>query len=100
MAILKCVTQLAPQIVRQSTDYTENQLYVLPLLMSLLPGIDINDFRKLSSTLDFYEIMISLITIVDCSSALKTCNDLTEVKLNRPEYRSITIFSFHFIAPD
>src|ERR1700723_3813492 len=68
-SILNCLTRIAPQIVRQTPCYSQGQTYVLPLLMSVLPGIDLNDFEKTSVTLEFLETIFMLIPCVDCSSA-------------------------------
>ncbi|CAF0768198.1 unnamed protein product [Adineta steineri] len=79
-SIMTCLTHTARQIVHQTSSYSQGQTYVLPLLMSVLPGIDLNDFEKASVTLDFLETMLMLITCVDCSSAVNTRNDLTETE--------------------
>ncbi len=81
-SIMTCLTHIARQIVQQTPSYSQGQTYVLPLLMSVLPGIDLNDFEKTSVTLEFLETILMLITCVDCSSAVNTRNDLTEVKFN------------------
>ena len=82
ISIMTCLTHIARQIVQQTPSYSQGQTYVLPLLMSVVPGIDLNDFEKTSVTLDFLETILMLITCVDCSSAVNTRNDLTEVKFN------------------
>ncbi|CAF4080922.1 unnamed protein product, partial [Rotaria magnacalcarata] len=69
-AIVDCLTYLARQLVRQTSSYSEGQAYVLPLLMSVLPGIDLNDPKKIYTTLKFLNTVLSLITCVDCSSAV------------------------------
>ncbi len=81
-AIMTCLTHIARQIVQQTPSYSQGQIYVLPLLMSVLPGIDLNDMEKTSVTLKFLDIILTVITCVDCSSAVNTRNDLTEVRLN------------------
>ncbi len=82
ISIMSCLTRIARQIVRQTPSYPQGQIYVLPLLMSVLPGIDLNDLKKTSVTLEFLDTILTLITCVDCSSAVDTRNDLTEVRLN------------------
>ncbi|CAF4900893.1 unnamed protein product, partial [Rotaria sp. Silwood1] len=77
-SIINCLTRIARQIVRQTSSYSEGQIYVLPLLMSVLPGIDLNDFQKITVTLEFLDTILKLITCVDCSSAVHTRTDLTE----------------------
>jgi proteasome activator subunit 4 len=82
MSIMNCLKHIARQIVQQTSSYSQGQVYVLPLLMSVLPGIDLNDFKKSLVTLEFLDIMFILITCVDCSSAVNTRNDLTEVRFH------------------
>jgi len=79
-SIMTCLTRITRQLVRQTSDYSQGQTYVLPLLMSVLPGIDLNDFKKTSVTFEFLDTILMLITCVDCSSAVNTRNDLTEVR--------------------
>jgi proteasome activator subunit 4 len=92
-AIMTCLTYIARQIVQQTSSYSQGQIYVLPLLMSVLPGIDLNDFEKTSVTFDFLDSILTVITCIDCSSAVNTRNDLTEV-------RYITSDSIKFIFVD
>jgi hypothetical protein len=80
---MNCLKHIARQIVQQTSSYSAGQIYVVPLLMSVLPAIDLNDMEKTFATLEFLETILMLITCVDCSSAVKTRNDLTEVRLNR-----------------
>jgi proteasome activator subunit 4 len=77
-----CLTYIARQIVQQTPSYSQGQIYVLPLLMSVLPGIDLNDLEKTLVTLKFIDAILMVITCVDCSSALNTRNDLTEVRFS------------------
>ncbi len=81
ISIITCLTHIARQIVQQTPSYSQGQIYVLPLLISVLPGIDLNDLEKTSVTLEFLDTILTLITCVDCSSAVNSRNDLTEVKL-------------------
>ncbi|CAF2872959.1 unnamed protein product [Rotaria sp. Silwood2] len=78
-SIMNCLTRITRQIVQQTSCYSQGQIYVLPLLMSVLPGIDLNDFDKTSITLDFFDTIFMLITCADCSSAVQTRNDLSDV---------------------
>ncbi|CAF4100985.1 unnamed protein product [Rotaria sp. Silwood2] len=68
------------QLVRQTSSYSQGQTYILPLLMSILPGIDLNDFEKTSVTLEFLNTIFMLISCVDCSSAVHVRNDLNEIE--------------------
>jgi proteasome activator subunit 4 len=72
---MNCLTCITRQMVR----YPQGQTYVIPLLMGVLPGIDLNDLNKTSVTLDFLISVFKLIICVDCSSAVYHRNDLTEV---------------------
>jgi proteasome activator subunit 4 len=77
---MTCLASVARQIVRQTPDFSQGQTYVLPLLMAVLPGIDSNDFKKTAVTFQFLNAILMLITCVDCSSAVNTRTDLTEVR--------------------
>ncbi|CAF4252294.1 unnamed protein product [Rotaria sp. Silwood2] len=79
-SIMTCLTHIARQIVQQTSAYSQGQIYVLPLLMSALPGIDLNDLEKTSVTLEFLDTILMLITCIDCSSAVNIRNDLTEIE--------------------
>ncbi|CAF5172895.1 unnamed protein product, partial [Rotaria sp. Silwood1] len=79
-SIITCLAVMARQIVRQTPDFSQGQTYVIPLLMAVLPGIDSNDFQKTAVTFQFLNAILLLVTCVDCSSAVHTRNDLTEVR--------------------
>lgn len=51
---------------------------VIPLLFAVLPGIDSNDFRKTSITLQYIITQSILIPFVDCSKASLYHDNLTE----------------------
>ncbi|CAF3673338.1 unnamed protein product [Rotaria sp. Silwood1] len=78
-SIMTCLTRITRQLVRQTSCYSQGQTYVLPLITSVLPGIDLNDFKKTLVTLEFLDTIFMLITCVDCSSAIHIRNDLTEM---------------------
>lgn len=78
-SIVTCLAFMAHQIVRQTPKFPQGQTYVLPLLMAVLPGIDSNDFEKTIVTFRLLNNILLFITCVDCSSAVHTRNDLTEV---------------------
>ena len=80
ISLLQCLPRIARQLVRQTPEYPQGQLKVLPLLLAVLPGIDWNDFEKTTATLDFLETILSLISCVDCSSAVNERTDLTEIE--------------------
>ncbi|CAF3676972.1 unnamed protein product [Rotaria sordida] len=79
-SIMTCLTRITRQLVRQTACYSQGQTYVLPLIMSVLPGIDLNDFKKTSITLEFLNTIFMLITCVDCSSAIHIRKDLTDIE--------------------
>ncbi|CAF1560656.1 unnamed protein product [Rotaria magnacalcarata] len=79
-SIIGCLAGMPRQIVRQTPDFSQGQTFVLPLLISVLPGIDANDFKKTSITFQFLNAILMLITCVDCSSAVHTRNDLSEIE--------------------
>ncbi|CAF2670625.1 unnamed protein product [Rotaria sp. Silwood2] len=78
--IMKCLPGIVRQIVRQTPTYSEGQTYVLPLLMSVLPGIDSNDFRKKEVTFEVLDAILKLVPCVDCSSTVYKRTDLTEIE--------------------
>lgn len=80
-SVITCLAGMTRQIVQQTPNFSQGQTFVLPLLMSVVPGIDPNDFKKTSVTFQFLNAMLMLITCVDCSSAVNTRNDLNEVRL-------------------
>ncbi|CAF4636892.1 unnamed protein product [Rotaria sp. Silwood1] len=79
-SLLRCLIGMTRQLVRQTSSYSCGQTYILPLLMSILPGIDLNDFEKTSVTLDFFDAIFMLISCIDCSSAVHIRNDLNEIE--------------------
>ncbi|CAF4225353.1 unnamed protein product, partial [Adineta steineri] len=79
-SIITCLAGMTRQIVRQTPEFSQGQTYVLPLLMAVLPGIDSNDFKKTAVTFQFLNAILMLVTCVDCSSAVNTRNDLTEIE--------------------
>jgi proteasome activator subunit 4 len=80
-SLITCLAGMTRQIVRQTSNFSQGQTFVLSLLMSVLPGIDSNDFKKTSVTFQFLNSMLMLITCVDCSSAVNTRTDLSEVRI-------------------
>jgi hypothetical protein len=72
---MHCLTRIS----RSMVQYPQGQTYVIPILMSVLPGIDLNDFQKSIVTLDFYNAIFKLIICADCSSVV---NDLIDVRIH------------------
>lgn len=87
-SIVSCLTGMARQIVRQTPDFPQAQTHVIPLLLAVLPGIDSNDMEKTAVTYEFLNAMLMLISCVDCSSALQTRADLSEVSERSVEHAS------------
>ncbi|CAF1238427.1 unnamed protein product [Rotaria sordida] len=79
-SLMHCLKRMTRQLVRQTSSYSQGQTYIIPLLMSVLPGIDLNDFEKTSVTLDFFDAIFMLISCVDCSSAIDVRHDLNEIE--------------------
>ena len=65
-------------LVQRSKFYPEGQTHVLPLLFSVLPGIDTNDMRKSMITFQFISTFASLVTFVDCSAHTEHFPNLSE----------------------
>jgi len=72
ISLMNCLQRVARQLVQQTDSYSEGQLFVLPLLNSILPAIDLNDIEKTYSTLDFIESIVCQITFIDCPSISST----------------------------
>lgn len=79
---LLCALRIARSLVLGGKDFPEGPSHVIPLLMALLPGIDPNDIRKSSMTFQFVSVVSSLITYVDCSSAIDVRDDLSPEEYN------------------
>lgn len=79
-SIITCLAGMTRQIVRQTSDFSHGQTFVVPLLLSVLPGIDSNDQQKTTVTFQFLNAILKLIICVDCSSAIHTRNDLSDVE--------------------
>lgn len=75
LQVLVCVSRA---LVTGHNGYTAGRLHVIPILFATLPGIDANDFKKLSVTLQFLSSYALLVPIVDCSKAHQLRDDLTE----------------------
>lgn len=68
-------------MVQSTLNYSEGQTYVLPLLMSILPGINSNDFEMKKVTFEVIDMIMKLVPCIDCSSAVHTRQDLTKVSI-------------------
>ncbi|XP_028325388.1 proteasome activator complex subunit 4A isoform X1 [Gouania willdenowi] len=79
-ATLSCMIGVARSLVSGGQRFPEGPTHMLPLLMRALPGVDPNDFSKCMITFQFIATFVTLVPLVDCSSALHDSNDLTEVE--------------------
>uniref|UniRef100_A0A3Q0SVQ3 Proteasome activator subunit 4 n=1 Tax=Amphilophus citrinellus TaxID=61819 RepID=A0A3Q0SVQ3_AMPCI len=79
-ATLSCMIGVARSLVSGGQRYPEGPTHMLPLLMRALPGVDPNDFSKCMITFQFIATFVTLVPLVDCSSALHERVDLTEVE--------------------
>uniref|UniRef100_A0A3Q3IVD1 Proteasome activator Blm10 mid region domain-containing protein n=1 Tax=Monopterus albus TaxID=43700 RepID=A0A3Q3IVD1_MONAL len=79
-ATLSCMIGVARSLVSGGERFPEGPTHMLPLLMRALPGVDPNDFSKCMITFQFIATFVTLVPLVDCSSALCERTDLTEVE--------------------
>ncbi|KAM9803831.1 proteasome activator complex subunit 4A [Neosynchiropus ocellatus] len=79
-ATLSCMICVARSLVSGGRFFPEGPTHMLPLLMRSLPGVDPNDFSKCMITFQFIATFVTLVPLVDCSSALNERTDLTEVE--------------------
>ena len=77
-ASLFSVLSVARCLVQKSSFYLEGQTHVLPLLFSVLPGIDANDMRKSMITFQYISTFASLLPFVDCSQSVDSFPELSE----------------------
>ncbi|KAI1295461.1 Proteasome activator complex subunit 4 [Halotydeus destructor] len=81
-ATLQCAVAVGRSLVRGNKYYVEGPAHVIPLLMAALPGIDSNDCRKSVVAFQFISTFVTLIPLVDCTSAVETRDDLSETEYN------------------
>uniref|UniRef100_A0A671QJC5 Proteasome activator complex subunit 4A n=1 Tax=Sinocyclocheilus anshuiensis TaxID=1608454 RepID=A0A671QJC5_9TELE len=79
-ATLSCMIGVARSLVAGGQRFPEGPTHMLPLLMRALPGVDPNDFSKCMITFQFLATFVTLVPLVDCSAAVQTRNDLTQVE--------------------
>ncbi|CAG0888612.1 unnamed protein product [Cyprideis torosa] len=75
---LKCVLGLTHPMLSSKKWYPEGPTHVLPLMTLSLPGLDPNDIRKCSLTLNLIAVLMGQVALVDCSNASEIYTDLTE----------------------
>lgn len=79
---MHCVAMVARPLVQgPKYGYPEGPTHVIPLLLSTLPGIDANDFKKCFVTIQFILVLVTLVPLVDSSKAVDHWSDLTEVRI-------------------
>lgn len=80
IASLQCAVSVARSMVSGGRFYPEGPSNVLPLLLASMPAIDANDVRKSIVTFQFISTFSTLIPIVDCSAAVDSRQDLSQVE--------------------
>uniref|UniRef100_A0A8C1B7R2 Proteasome activator subunit 4 n=1 Tax=Cyprinus carpio carpio TaxID=630221 RepID=A0A8C1B7R2_CYPCA len=79
-ATLSCMISVAQSLLAGGQRFPEGPTHMLPLLMRALPGVDPNDFSKCMITFQFLATFVTFVPLVDCSAAVQTRNDLTQVE--------------------
>ncbi|KFM69250.1 Proteasome activator complex subunit 4, partial [Stegodyphus mimosarum] len=77
-AAMHCLVPVSRSLVQSNKYFPEGPSHVIPLLMGALPGIDPNDIKKCMVTFQFISTLISLVLLVDCSSAVNATTELPE----------------------
>ncbi|GLH02190.1 Proteasome activator complex subunit 4 [Gryllus bimaculatus] len=78
-AALQClIAVIRPMAEGGRTDFKEGPTHVIPMLLSVLPGIDPNDIRKCFVSLHFISTVANMVPIIDCSKASEYHSNLTE----------------------
>nr|UCK81620.1 proteasome activator complex subunit 4 [Arenicola marina] len=80
VACLQCLVTVIRPMLASHKWYPDGRSHVIPLLNLCLPGIDPNDVKKCLITFQLVSTIVSLIPIVDCSEAVQSRQDLTEVE--------------------
>lgn len=75
--LLSCAVPIARELATYNTS-NQLQIYVIPLLTAILPGIDPNDSNKSQLTFEFIDALVSSIIVCDCTPALHLRHDLSE----------------------
>ncbi|XP_077299850.1 proteasome activator complex subunit 4-like isoform X2 [Arctopsyche grandis] len=76
---MQCLVAVARPLVSGFTNgYPEGPTHIIPLLLSCLPGLDPNDFKKTIVTFHFISVLCNMVPLVDCSGASEYWPDLTE----------------------
>ncbi|XP_014668208.1 PREDICTED: proteasome activator complex subunit 4-like [Priapulus caudatus] len=78
VSTMNCVVAVSRSMLRTQERYSEGRHHFLPLLMLCLPGIDSNDIKKSMVTFQLISTFVTLVPLVDCSSAVQNRSDLSE----------------------
>ena len=80
-SMLACLVSVPREIVKYNPNYVfQAQSQVITLLISVLPGIDINDLNKFILTFQFLTNILNSVVVCDCSPAVMIRSDLTETE--------------------
>ncbi|XP_077865747.1 proteasome activator complex subunit 4-like [Saccoglossus kowalevskii] len=80
IATLSCIVAVSRTLLKGGKWVPDGPTHLMPLLQLTLPGIDTNDIRKCMVTFQVISTFVSLVPLVDCSSALYLRDDLTEIE--------------------
>ncbi|XP_029642324.1 proteasome activator complex subunit 4 [Octopus sinensis] len=80
IACMTCIVGVCRPMLQSTKWYPEGRLHVLPLLNLSLPGIDPNDVKKSLVTFQMVSTFVTLVPLVDCSSAIYLRDDLSETE--------------------
>jgi proteasome activator subunit 4 len=75
--LLACLTSVPRELTSFNSNY-HSQKHAIQLMISVLPGIDINELNKFILTFQFLTNMLEHIVVCDCSQAVNIRSDLTE----------------------
>lgn len=77
-SMLACLVSVPRELSIYSKDARFSNHSIVQLLISILPGIDINDLNKFILTNQLLSNVLGCIAVCDCSSAINIRNDLTD----------------------
>ena len=75
-----CLTALCSTIGPALKGYPEVCKHIVPLLFQCLPALDPNDLPKSTIAFQFISTCLTMIPIVDCSTAPQFHSDMTEIE--------------------
>ena len=68
-SLLSCLYAVSACLTTGEPDFPEGRTHVIPLLLAILPGIDVNDAFKTALSLKVITQLISGVPLVDCSKS-------------------------------